>query len=366
MSETDVTMMQRALELASSASHTSPNPKVGAVLVRDGSVVGEAAHQGPPYPHAEMAALEGIDAAGTTLYINLEPCSHHAALDGRPRLPCCEAVAAAGVRRVVAAMQDPDPRVRGRGFGYLRSRGVEVEVGLLGAEAKELNAAFVHHRTTGRPLVTLKLALTLDGRIAAPDGTARWITGPETRRKVHKRRAVADAVMVGAGTVESDDPQLTARDVGAERQPLRVVVDSSGRTDPKAKVFSGAGEVLVATTDASSHEVHVAWKEVGAEVIVLDGSERGVDLGELVTALGERLVLDLYCEGGAGLATSLLADDLVDRLELHYAPKLAGKGGPDIGDLGVRSMSGAHLWRIRETARSGDDLLVTLARRREG
>jgi diaminohydroxyphosphoribosylaminopyrimidine deaminase/5-amino-6-(5-phosphoribosylamino)uracil reductase len=364
--DTDVTMMRRALKLASSAQHTSPNPKVGAVLVRDGSVVGEAAHQGPPSPHAEMVALEGVDAAGTTLFINLEPCSHHTALDGRPRLPCCEAVAAAGVRRVVAAMQDPDPRVRGRGFEYLRSNGVEVEVGLLGAEARELNAAFVHHRSTGRPLVTVKLALTLDGRLAAPDGTARWITGPETRRKVHERRAVADAVMVGAGTVEDDDPQLTARDVGARRQPLRVVVDSSGRTDPKARVFAGAGEVLVATTDASPHEVHVAWKEAGTEVIVLARSERGVDLRELLAALGARRVLDLYCEGGAGLATSLLADDLVDRLELHYAPKLVGGGGPDIGDLGVRSMSDAQLWQIRETERVGGDLLVTLARRREG
>ena len=366
MSEKDLTMMHRVLELAASAPHTSPNPRVGAVVVRDGSLIAEAAHQGPPHPHAERAALDGIDAGGATLFINLEPCSHRTGFDGRARRPCCEAVVAAGIRRVVASMEDPDPRVQGGGFDYLRSHGVEVEIGLLEDEARRLNAAFVHHRTTGRPLVTLKLALTMDGRMAAPDGTARWITGAETRRKVHERRAVADAVIVGAGTVVADDPRLMARDVDARRQPLRVVVDSSGRARPDARIFDNDGNSLVATTSTAPHDAQVAWKEAGAEVIVLPGGPRGVDLRELLTALGARRILDLYCEGGADLATSLLAADLVDRLELHLAPKLVGRGGPDIGDLGVGSMPDARAWRISETARSGDDLLVTLARRGEG
>ena len=362
MSETDLTMMRRAIELASSAARTSPNPKVGAVVARGDSVISEGSHRGPPHPHAEKAALEGVDAAGATLYINLEPCSHQTAFDGRARQPCCEAVVAAGIRRVVAAIEDPDPRVRGRGFEYLRSSGVDVEVGLLAPEARQLNAPYLHHRTTGRPFVILKLALTLDGRLAAPDGSARWITGADTRRKVHERRAVADAVMVGVGTVTSDDPQLTARDVAAEQQPLRVIVDSSGRTKPDARVFAGDGDVLVATTSSAAHERQVAWKEAGADVVVLTRNQRGVDLAELLRMLGARRILDVYCEGGAELATSLLAANLVDRIELHYAPKLVGRGGPDIGDIGVSSMTDARAWHISETDRSGDDLMVTLER----
>ena len=358
-------MMRRALELASSVARTSPNPKVGAVVVHDGAVLAEGAHQGPPHPHAELVALNGIDASGATLYTNLEPCSHTAGVDGRPRRACCEAVVDAGIKRVVAAMKDPDPRVQGRGFEYLRAHGIEVEIGLLSEEARRINAAFVHHRTTGRPLVTLKLALTLDGRIGAPDGSARWISGAEARRLVHERRAEADAVIVGAGTIASDDPQLTARDVEAAHQPLRVVIDSSGRSSPEARVFAGEGDTLVATTARAPHEAQVAWKEAGADVVVLADNERGVDLRELLTVLGARRILDAYCEGGARLATSLLADGLVDRLELHYAPKLVGDGGPAIGDLGVRTMSDAHTWRVVETVTSGPDFLVTLERGRD-
>ena len=358
----DVIRMRRALELAASAPHTSPNPRVGAVVARGETILSEGAHQGAGHPHAEQVALDGVDAAGATLYINLEPCSHRTAVDGAARRPCCEAVAAAGISRVVAAMEDPDPRVRGRGFDFLRARGIEVETGLLGDEARRLNAAFVHHRTTGRPLVTLKLALTLDGRLAARDGAPRWITGPEARRAVHRRRAVADAVMVGAGTIAADDPQLTARDVGAARQPLRVVVDSSGRTGPEARIFEGHGNTLIATTLSAPHEAQTAWKEAGADVIALPAHDRGVDLSELLTVLGRRGVLDLYCEGGAELATSLLAAGLVDRLELHFAPKFGGDGGPRIGDLGAASLLNAKGWHITQTARCGEDLLVSLER----
>jgi diaminohydroxyphosphoribosylaminopyrimidine deaminase / 5-amino-6-(5-phosphoribosylamino)uracil reductase len=355
----DAKFMARALALAGSVERTSPNPKVGAVIVRDGAVLAAAAHEGAGTPHAEFAALEDIDATGATLYVTLEPCSHHGKTG-----PCCEAVVAAGIRRVVAAMEDPDSRVRGRGFEFLRAHDVDVEVGVGGDDAMRLNAAYVRHRMTGRPLVTLKLALTLDGRMGARDGSARWITSPETRRRVHERRALCDAVVVGAGTVVADDPRLTARDVGADRQPLRVIVDASGRTAPGAAVFQPGAEVLVATTDASSHEVQTAWKEAGAEVVVLAHAVEGVDLGELLDTLGQKGVMDLYCEGGARLATSFLAAGRVDRIELHYAPKMVGDGGPAIGDLGIATMVDAVDWRVTGVVRSGPDVLVDLVRAR--
>ncbi|MGH2807694.1 MAG: bifunctional diaminohydroxyphosphoribosylaminopyrimidine deaminase/5-amino-6-(5-phosphoribosylamino)uracil reductase RibD, partial [Actinomycetota bacterium] len=200
--------MARAIELARIPLHTSPNPRVGAVVVRDGEVIGEGYHFGAGRPHAETEALRGVDdARGATVYVNLEPCMHRAETP-----PCAPALVEAGVARVVAALEDPDERVRGRGFEYLREHGVEVTGGVMAAEARALNAAFIHQRTTGRPLVTLKLALTIDGRLAASDGTSRWVTGPEARAVVHRRRAETDAILVGSGTVLADDPSLTARD----------------------------------------------------------------------------------------------------------------------------------------------------------
>ena len=358
MTKTDDVFMRRALELARSVAPPSPNPRVGAVLVRDGAVVAEGVHRGPGTPHAEADALRGSDGAGLTCYVNLEPCVHH----GRTP-PCAPALVAAGVVRVVAAVEDPDPRVAGDGFAYLEDRGVEVVAGVLAGEARELNAAYIHHRTTGRPLVTLKLALTLDGRLGAPDGSARWITSPETRVRVHQRRAEADAVMVGAGTVLVDDPCLTARDVGAKRQPLRIVVDSSGRVSPKARVFDGAGRTVIATTGDCPHEVQMSWKETGAEVVVVPpDADGGVDVDALIRHLGERNVLDLVCEGGAELATTLLRLDLVDRLEIHYGAVVVGRGGPAIGDLGVTSMADAHRWSTAAVERSGPDAIVLLER----
>jgi diaminohydroxyphosphoribosylaminopyrimidine deaminase/5-amino-6-(5-phosphoribosylamino)uracil reductase len=353
--------MARALELARRAPFTSPNPRVGAVLVRDGVVLAEGHHEGAGSPHAEVRALAGIDAAGATLYVNLEPCNHQ----GRTP-PCAPALVRAGVRRVVAAHHDPDPRVDGRGFAHLRAQGVEVVAGVLAEDAARLNAPYLHLRRTGRPLLTLKLALSLDGRLAAPDGSARWITGPETRERVHRRRAEVDAVLVGAGTVLSDDPRLTARQrdsvvVGAH-QPTRVVADALGRVPPSARVFAPGADVIVATTERASYEAQTAWKEAGAEVEVLPERAGGVDLRALLARLGERPMLEVLCEGGAGLATSLLAQDLVDRLELHFGPLLLGTGGPSLGDLGVRTLGDAPRWRAVEVERSGADVILALER----
>jgi diaminohydroxyphosphoribosylaminopyrimidine deaminase / 5-amino-6-(5-phosphoribosylamino)uracil reductase len=348
--------MARALELARMPSFTSPNPRVGAVVVRDGEVIGEGFHEGAGTLHAEAAALAGIDARGATLYVNLEPCSHHA---NTP--PCAPALVEAGIVRVVAAIEDPDERVAGSGFAHLRNNGVEVTIGVLADEARAMNAAFLHQRSTGRPLVTLKLAMTIDGRLAAADGTSKWITGEEARAFVHRRRAEADAVMVGSGTVIADDPSLTARDVASTRQPARVIVDSSGSVRSGAKVFGPGADVIVATSNAAPHDVHTEWKEAGAEVLVLPGEGR-VDLDALVTELGRRGWLEIYCEGGARLGSALLRDGLVDRLELHHGAALTG-AGPQLQDLGVGTMSEALRFSLVDVVRAGDDLIATYMRK---
>lgn len=348
--------MERALELARGPAFASPNPRVGAVLIRDGTVIGEGAHEGPGTPHAEALALAGNDARGATLYVTLEPCNHH----GRTP-PCAPALVDAGVTKVVAAIEDPDQRVSGAGFDVLRGAGVEVETGVLREEAERLNRAYVHHRRTGRSFVSLKLALTLDGRMTAPDGSSQWITGPEARRLVHERRLECDAVMTGAGTVLADNARLTVRDVPARRQPLRVVVDAAGRVPAGAAVL-GEG-TIVATTASCPHDVQIAWKESGAEVLVLPESREGVDLSALVAALGERGVVEILCEGGPRLASSLIRDDLAGRLELHYGPVLTG-GGASLAGLGASSMADALRFEIEDTVRAGDDLLVTLVRGR--
>lgn len=353
----DELYMSRALALAAEAGFTSPNPRVGAVIVRAGEVVSEAFHSGAGTPHAEALALEGPDATGSTLFVTLEPCTHH----GRTP-PCAPAIVEAGVTRVVVAIEDPDPRVAGTGIAYLRERGLDVELGVGAAEATAQNEAYLHHRRTGRPLVTLKLALSLDGKMAATDGSSRWITGPETRREVHRLRTRVDGILIGAGTVLTDDPLLTARDVGAERQPTRVIVDSSGRVPADASVF-GAGEVIVMTTVGSSDDARRAWKSAGAEVVVIDQQDDGeVDLRGVVENLGARGWLEILCEGGARLATSSLRGDLVDRLVLHYGPVIVGEEGIGIGSLGIDSMAAVRRWRTLDVTRIGADTIVTLGR----
>ncbi|MDQ3940762.1 MAG: bifunctional diaminohydroxyphosphoribosylaminopyrimidine deaminase/5-amino-6-(5-phosphoribosylamino)uracil reductase RibD [Actinomycetota bacterium] len=354
----DERFMRRALELARVPARTTPNPRVGAVVVRDDMILGEGYHEGAGSPHAEIRALEGIDGRGATLYVNLEPCSHQ----GRTP-PCVPAVIAAGIRRVVAAVEDPDERVAGRGFEGLRAGGVTVATGVGTAEATALNLAFIHHRRTGRPLLTLKLALTLDGRLAAEDGSSRWITGPEARARVHARRAEVDAILVGAGTVRSDDPSLTARDATTTRQPARVVVDASGSIPATARVFEAGAEVVVATTDAAAHERQMEWKEAGAEVLVLPADRDGrVDLEALLRALAQHEWLEIYCEGGGALAGNLLRGDHVDRLELYYGGVITG-AGPAIGEVGAGTLTDAPRFELLGVERVEDDVAATFVRR---
>ena len=349
--------MRRALDLARRASFTSPNPKVGCVLVRDGDTLGEGHHAGAGSPHAEIVALRSAsETRGATAYVTLEPCTH----DGRTP-PCAPALIEAGIERVVVAMSDPDARVGGKGVEQLARAGVEVVTGVLEPEALILNRTYIHHRLTGRPFVSLKLALSLDGRLAAPDGSARWITGPGARGATHLRRMEADAVVVGSGTALADDPALTVRDVAATRQPARVLVDSSGRTPPSARIF-GDGDVVVVTTDASSHEAQTGWKETGAEVLVAPRSADGVDLAAMLDVLGQRDWLELYVEGGGRFATSLLKADLVDRLDIHHGPVILGRGGPEIGDIAVATMDNARSWRLMSTEAIDDDVLLSYER----
>ncbi|MDQ3962662.1 MAG: bifunctional diaminohydroxyphosphoribosylaminopyrimidine deaminase/5-amino-6-(5-phosphoribosylamino)uracil reductase RibD [Actinomycetota bacterium] len=344
--------MRRALQIAARPLRTAPNPRVGAVVVRNGRILKEATHYGVGTPHAEALALDGIDASGATLYVTLEPCVHQ----GRTP-PCVPVVVASGVERVVIAQRDPDARVNGRGLEALRDAGIEITEGVLADEARILNRAYLHHRATGRPFVTLKLALSIDGRLSPPNRDSRWITGEGARALVHRRRAEVDAILIGAGSVLADDPQLTARDVGAIAQPVRVVVDATGRVPSTAKLF-GEDEVLIAATDRVPHDRQTEWKEAGAETLLLPATDTGVDLDTLLAELGRRGLTEVYCEGGAELATSLLRADLVDRLEIYHGPVVLGRGGPEIGDLDVVAMEDAARWKTTKVEQVADDVVI--------
>jgi len=358
--EQHVAFMRRALELARNGlGLASPNPMVGAVLVADGRVVGEGWHEGPGTAHAEVMALEaaGDRARGATLYATLEPCSHQ----GRTP-PCATRVVEAGVARVVAALQDPNPLVDGSGFGLLRKAGVEVVVGVLQDEGRELIAGFAKHIGTGLPFVVLKMAASLDGKIAARDGSSRWITGEEARRDAHRLRAGSDAVVVGVGTALADDPSLTVRlDRYRGRQPLRVVVDGRGRLPASATVLDGTAVALVATTPSAPRGARAAWEGRGADVLVLDPDEEGrVPLGGLMAALGKRDVQTVLIEGGATLGWSAVESGVVDRLVLYLAPKLlGGTSAPGVlGGDGVATITDAFPMDIRSVERIGEDLKV--------
>jgi diaminohydroxyphosphoribosylaminopyrimidine deaminase/5-amino-6-(5-phosphoribosylamino)uracil reductase len=357
----DEAWMARAVALAEGGRGiVSPNPMVGAVLVRDGRVVGEGFHRAAGQPHAEALALAaaGAAAAGATCYVTLEPCAHH----GRTP-PCADALVAAGVARVVAAVPDPDPRVDGAGLARLRAAGVAVAVGAGAEAAVTQNAAYLTHRRLGRPRVTLKAAASLDGKVAAPDGTSKWITGPAARADAHRLRAEADAVMVGAGTALADDPRLTVRLPGwAGRQPLRVLVDAAGRVGADGHLFDGEAETLVATTPAVPAAAVEAWKAAGAEVLECDPTPdgSGVDLHHLTRALGERGVLELMAEGGPRLQASLWAAGLADRLVWYLAPlAIGGQAAPGLlGGEGAATLTGARRLRLASVDRLGDDLRV--------
>ena len=321
MDAADRALLERCLELAErGARTTAPNPMVGCVLVRDGVVIGEGWHERPGEPHAEVNALRAAgDARGATAYVSLEPCAHH----GRTP-PCADALVEAGVRRVVVAAGDPDPRTNGQGLERLGTAGVDVEVasGELARRARLQNAAFRTLVRFGRPHVTYKAAASLDGRTATASGESRWISSPESRRLVHEWRARAAAVGVGLGTALADDPMLTARDCDppAERQPVRVVFDSAGRLPLGSALVRTAGEVPLVVIAAPGAEGAGALRAAGADVV--EAASMAAGLAEL----GRRGLSSLLLEGGATLAGALLGEDLVDRLAVFVAPIVLGDG----------------------------------------
>lgn len=358
----DVRWMRAALALAQRGlGNVWPNPAVGCIIVKDGRVVGRGWTQPGGRPHAEPQALAraGEAARGADVFVSLEPCSHW----GRTP-PCAEALIEAGVARVVAALEDPDPRVSGAGLRRLRAAGIAIDTGVCAEEAAEINAGFLTRQRLGRPLVTLKLATSLDGRIATAAGESRWITGPAARDRAHALRASHDAIMVGTGTVLADDPQLTCRLPGLSvRSPVRVVLDRRLRIPPSAQVIAGARETStwVVTLASADPARRAAFLAAGVELIEVGRDAAGrIDLAAALAALGEHGLTRLLVEGGAGLAASLLRARLVDRIAWLQAPLLLGGDGiPAIGDLALAALAAAPGFERLSSEPVGEDLLTT-------
>ncbi|MBM3115549.1 bifunctional diaminohydroxyphosphoribosylaminopyrimidine deaminase/5-amino-6-(5-phosphoribosylamino)uracil reductase RibD [Jeongeupia naejangsanensis] len=346
--------MQQALRLAAKGLYTTtPNPRVGCVIVKDGAVIGEGWHVRAGEPHAEVHALRmaGDAAHGATAYVTLEPCSHH----GRTP-PCADALVQAGVARVVAAMTDPNPQVAGRGLARLAAAGIETASGILEAEARELNVGFISRMLRGRPWTRIKLAASLDGRIALNDGQSKWITGSAARADVQRWRARSCAMLTSAETVLADDARLTVRDFAVERQPLRVVVDSRLRTPADAALLQTKGVLIAAAVDGPQR---AALEATGAEVVLLPGADARVDLMALLDLLGSRGINELTVEAGGVLAGGLLQAGLADELLLYQAPVLIGQGRA-MADFALTDLVQRYAPRVIERRSVGDDLRWTL------
>ena len=346
-------MMARALQLAERGLWTtSPNPRVGCVLVQAGTIVGEGWHEKAGEPHAEVNALRaaGDKARGATAYVTLEPCSH----TGRTP-PCAEALIAAGVARVVAAMTDPNPLVAGKGMALLQAAGIETASGLLENEARELNIGFVARMTRGRPWLRLKVAASLDGKTALNNGVSQWITGAEARLDGQRWRARACAILTGIGTVRDDDPQLNVRDFATPRQPLRVVVDSRLEIPLTARILQG-GPVLIAGA-VENAEKAALLRSTGAEVIILPNATGKVELKNLLEMLARRGINEVHAEAGFKLNGSLMREGLVDEIVLYLAPCLIGHEASGLFNLPeLTRLDGKQLLQIRDLRLLGEDI----------
>jgi diaminohydroxyphosphoribosylaminopyrimidine deaminase/5-amino-6-(5-phosphoribosylamino)uracil reductase len=354
-------MMDLARRLAERGRYTvAPNPLVGAVVARDGNVLSQGWHARAGGNHAEIMALDeaGGTARGATLYVTLEPCNHF----GRTP-PCVEAILRSGISRVVVGHLDPNPKMQGRSVEILRDAGVDVE--LLGDTLFERqNEQYLHHMRTGRPFVHLKLATTLDGRIAASGGDSRWVTGVDARGRAHELRAEAGAVLVGANTVRTDDPMLTARDIPGPPPPItRVVIDPSLTISPHSKLAKSTGEapVVVFGSGAALDGREKELERLGVEVLATPLTEDGLDLFYVLDELGGRGIKGLLAEGGGKTATRFVRGGLADKLTLFYAPKLLGSDGvPMIGALRASKVAEALQFSVAEVEKIGDDVSVTL------
>jgi len=366
----DRAMMARAIQLAWRGRYsTHPNPRVGCVLARGNRIVGEGWHERAGEAHAEVRALSqaGEQARGARAYITLEPCSHY----GRTP-PCAKALIDAGVSQVFAASLDPNPSISGRGLEMLREAGIRVHEGLMEEEARNLNPGFIKRMTTGRPWVRLKMAASLDGRTAMASGESQWITGPEARRDVQRLRALSDAVLTGVGTVLADDPSLNVRreemgDIGEatepSRQPLRVIADRDARTPSLARILRG-GNVQVfcaSSTLASGPAQDLA--ALGVSLTGVAWKDNGVDVAELLDALGELGINEVLVEAGPTLAGTFIGENLVDELWLYQAPVFLGSTGRPTAHLPIDTMADKIQWTVLDRRQVGEDHRMILARR---
>jgi diaminohydroxyphosphoribosylaminopyrimidine deaminase/5-amino-6-(5-phosphoribosylamino)uracil reductase len=365
----DVKYMKRALELAEKgAGYTSPNPLVGAVIVRDGKIIGEGYHEVYGSYHAEVNAFRNAieDVRGATMYVTLEPCSHYGKTP-----PCANAIVEKGIKKVIVALEDPNPEVSGRGIKILRDNGIEVVTGILEKEIRKLNEIFLKYITTKLPFCILKTAMTLDGKIAASTGDSKWITNEESRRYVHRLRHRVSSIMVGVGTVIQDDPLLNTRlDEGEGKDPIRIIVDTRGRTPLQAKVLNNESpsKTIIATTELAPMERLEEYRALGTEIIITPIKENRVDLKHLMKELGERKIDSVLLEGGSELNYSAVQAGIIDKVNAFIAPKFIGgrEAKTPVGGIGRPLMKDAAVLKGIEIFRFGDDIMIEGYMREEG
>ena len=348
--------MKRALTLAH-RGHTSPNPMVGAIIVQNDEIVSETWHKMAGEPHAEALAIKkaGKLAADADLYVTLEPCCHHGKTP-----PCTDAIIKSGIRRVFAAMEDPNPLVAGNGIRQLREAGIEVQVGLLETKARQLNEGFIKRMTTGLPFVLWKTAMTLDGKIATKTGDSRWVTGEQARKEVHRLRNWSDAVMVGIGTILADDPELTVRGIRGSKNPTRIIIDSHARTPADAHALSKDAPTIIATLRNIPEDMMDALSTAGAKILRIPDSNGRIDLRNLMGELGKMEINNIILECGGELAASMLEEKLIDRGLIFIAPKIIGgeKAKTPVEGEGIELMAQALNVTKPKIRRFGDDLAL--------
>lgn len=355
--KTDEDFMQRALELAERGRETTgENPMVGAVLVKDGKIIGEGYHKKAGGPHAEIKALKyvGLNAKGATLYVNLEPCNHYGKTP-----PCTDALIKAGVARVVAAIEDPNPKVSGKGFLKLKKAGIDVTIGILEDKALKLNEVFIKCISQNTPFVVAKIAQTIDGKIALSSGKSKWITGDAARKKGHELRNMYDAILVGIGTVLADDPMLNCRLAGKTNDPIKIILDSSAQIPIESKLLQDRGKVILATTSyADECRLH-KLQDMGVEVIKT--SQDTVNLKELLMKLYDMGISSILVEGGPRILTSFLREKLLDKLVVFLAPKIIGGDGKDcVGRLCLKEIQDIYEFSINDIEKIGEDVMLEM------
>jgi len=348
--------MAKALVLARKGIYTSdPNPRVGCVIVKNHKIIGQGYHRKTGENHAEINALEqaGDNARGAVVYVSLEPCSHHGKTP-----PCVEALVAAGVKKVIVAMEDPNPLVSGRGIAKLKAAGIEVISGILEREAIELNPGFIKRMQESKPFIRIKLAMSLDGKTAMASGESKWITSAAARLDGQKLRARSSAILTGAGTVLADNPSLNVRDLDIGRQPLRIILDTELEVSSRAKIFKLPGEVVVVTIANNKSKIK-ELEAAGAEVFILPKSNSKVNWSYLMTWLGKKEINELHVEAGATLAGTLLQEGLVDEVVIYMAGKIMGDQARSLFNMKVDIMSEAVKLKFTDIRMLGEDVRIT-------